>query len=102
MKKPTLKELQGQLAEAQATIAGLSQKLELATAEVSGLRASTAEHERTARTATERLQLAQRAMAPFATKTTKWEWPNDAIMAVAPLTFGDLRSAKDAALALRG
>jgi chromosome segregation ATPase len=101
MKKPTVKELKEQLSQAQTQLATLAQQLENRTAEVEGLRQSQDEHDDQLKTISDKLVTASRALEPFHDKTMKWEWPSDAILAISPLTFGDLRKARDAAVAIR-
>lgn len=96
-KKPTLKELQAQLTAAQASIVQLQTQLTNREAEVTGLKKSHAEHEAAMGPLVEKLKVAKAALRPFRAKTNGWEWPEDGISVVAPLTFGDLRRARDAA-----
>jgi hypothetical protein len=102
MKKPNrTKELEAKLAAAETSVANLTARLEKSEAMVAGYRKAQTTHEAELKQAEARMGKALGALRPFLTKTVTWEqWPAPEIAVWRPLTFGDLKQARDTAAEL--
>jgi hypothetical protein len=89
--------LEKQLQDAKLELAALSVQLDAANAAVAGYRRSEAQHLNEVREQASVLAAARAALLPFKVGTDKWDgWPPDDICAVKPITFGDIRRAREA------
>jgi len=98
--KPTVKSLTAEVTQVRAELAAAQQRIQERDAEIKALKLSQEQHDDEVRDINTKLVTARKALKPFLTKSKKWNWPADSIHALSPLTFGDLRAAKDAAAAI--
>jgi hypothetical protein len=98
--KPNLKTVTAELAVANEKIAALTAQLQSAETEAANLRTVQSSHENELSGANEALRVAKDVLAPFA-KAKELDWPDPAIEAIRPITFGHLKAACDLACTYR-
>jgi hypothetical protein len=98
--KPNLKTVTAELAVANEKIAALTAQLQSAQQEATNLRTVQGSHENELSEVNAQLRTAKDVLAPFA-KAKDLDWPDPAIEAVRPITFGHLKAACDLACTFR-
>lgn len=98
--KPNLKTVTAELAVANEKIAVLTAQLHAAETEAANLRTVQSSHENDLSEAGEKLRIAKDVLLPFA-KAKDLDWPDLAIEAIRPITFGHLKAACDLACTFR-
>jgi hypothetical protein len=94
--KPTIKGLQAALESANARIAELQENVQNRDGEISALKLSQVEHDNTVRDLRSKLTLAEEVLGRIHKKTEQWVWVEDGMVLSDPLTFGDIRTAREA------